>query len=329
MMEILLNDDDENINEVSVVLPNVDVTLHMVSFLEESEHFPVVIDEEETANEEDEDDEEDGTNSVVWPAGVKMARLLASPTAKVLLQGKKNVLEMGSGCGISGMGLIAALARSEDPMKTKVTLTDFPSALPLLEANFEENQEAILAESGISANVAKLAWGNEEHIKDLGDDKFDLIIGSDLLYKPSEKIIKALSSTINTVLDPENGLIILAIRWREPDQERIFFQDMEKLGYEFVLVEEHINELGGVTDVEEKKDEDFPMECKLSWQDFGNEKSEKSKKFFSETTFKVNGETKSLSEISESHKLDMDDKDFDGCESIHTQIYAGYKQTSS
>jgi len=336
-MEILLNeDDDEDIETVSVFLGHdVGVTLNMITFIDEFEEIPEgeeAAEQEDNDNEEEEEeedleeDEDDGSNSMVWPTGAHMAQFLASPYAKVLLQDKKIALELGSGCGVAGMGLIAALAREEDPRTTKVTLTDLPSAISLLSANLKGNSKTLLIDSGLDANVAKLAWGKEEHIKDLGEEKFDLIVGSDLVYNPSEKTIQALSSTINTLLDPENGLVLLATRWRKPNEERVFFQEMEKLGYEFVLAEEQIKKMGGDSGSEENKEEDSSPKCDMSWQDFGNDKSDKSKKFFSETTFRVNGKAKPLGEITEEDLVGMDDQDFDDYELVHIQIYAGTKK---
>mmetsp|Transcript_9397 Transcript_9397/g.14525 ORF Transcript_9397/g.14525 Transcript_9397/m.14525 type:complete len:412 (+) Transcript_9397:235-1470(+) len=353
-MEILIDNEDDDIEAVSVALgPHVDVTLNMVTFLDDPDEIIAIAgddNEEGDAKEEEggktiteliqeeeddiDDDEFDGTNFMVWPAGIELAQFLASPFAKTLIHDKKNALELGSGCGVAGMALTAALARGDNPKDTQVTLSDLPHAMSLLTANFEENKEELFNNSGIQAKTAPLSWGDEECLKThTQEKKYDLVVAADVLYNAEDTVIKNLSSTIDAVLDPDSGLILLAQRWRRFDEERAFFEEMEKIGYEFVHVKSRICELGGKTtydDGEEKKEDAYvglDDMCELTWKEFGNKDSSNSQKYFSETTFETkDGAKKSLADIDEEDLEVMGDDDFDNCELAFIQIYAGRKK---
>lgn len=342
--EILIDNGDGEIESVTVELgSHTGVTLNMCTFLDDGDLAEVVEegDDEEgaeagatvsiteliaEAEEKIDEDELDGTNFMVWPAGVELAQFIASPIAKPLLQNKKNALELGSGCGVGGMALAAALARGDDPKSTQVTMTDLPIAISLLDANVEENKEAIIADSGLQTKVSTLTWGDDEQIKDIGEQKFDLIIGADLIYNSEPEIISTLSSTMDNLLDPKTGLILFSTRWRKFDEERVFFEEMEKLGYEFVLATSHIESIGGDITATEEEYSSLQKMAGLSWKEYGNKDSPESVNYFSETKVKVGDGMKSLGEIGEADLLEMGDGDFDECEVAHIQIYAGYKK---
>jgi len=337
-MELLLDEDDgEDIGSVEVDLtPHCDVNLNLVTFALDDDEVGLDEKKEEgegggegsDVEEDDDEDETDGTNFMVWPAGIKMAEFVVSPAAKVLIKDKTSMLELGSGCGITGLATAAALARDGGSNSSaRAILTDLPVALPVLTGNIRENEEAVSAGSGLKISAAALAWGDDDQAKEVlgaaGGSKFDLIVGSDLLYSSEKDAMLALSKTIDSLLDPETGTILMATRWREYDEERVFFEEMERLGYEFVLASQRSEALGG--SVEEVEDPDG-KECALPWQEFGSEKSEASKNYFAETKFEVNGEERCLSEVGPEDLLGMEEGDFDKYELTHVQIYAGYKK---
>jgi len=357
-MEILLDEDDDEIEAVMVSLgPHVgNITLNMVTLLEndsddeddddqvvilgdggENPAAPELSAAERTAKiEEDEafidqalqdaeDEEGDGTNFMVWPAGIELGQFLASTYATTLLQGKKNALELGSGCGVSGMALTAALSKIST--EAKVTLTDLPQAMSLLTANMEENKETLEGKSGVTVETAELSWGETME----GDKKYDLIIGSDLLYNAESEIIDSLSTTMTSCLS-EGGHILLGQRWRRFDEERAFFTKMESLGYEFIHIKEFIAKNGGAVitpeaDKQEGSYEGLENMCNLSWQNFGNKESDESVKFFTETKFKgKDGIETKLDDIDEEDLAVMADGDFDDCELAFIQLFVGSKK---
>mmetsp|Transcript_21849 Transcript_21849/g.24920 ORF Transcript_21849/g.24920 Transcript_21849/m.24920 type:complete len:413 (+) Transcript_21849:112-1350(+) len=353
VMEILIDDNDDDIEAIMVDLgPQMgNLTLNLVTFLDEVGDLAEIIDLEELAaktgaalaeegevaetdekddddsdyiDEEDMDDEIDGTNYMIWPAGVELAQFLSSPYAKPLLEKKRNALELGSGVGVAGMALAAVLAKHGDsPKDTTVTMTDLPVAMSLLTANWKENEERVTNESGITVNTEKYVWGEDN------SSKYDLIIGSDLLYnaEDDEEVIGKLTKTFDQCLS-EGGSILLATRWRKFDKERVFFEKMDAMGYEFVDAKSRIETLGGTTSGAEEEDSYTFKSSELSWKNFGNPDNEESKKYFADTKFKINekGDMKPLSDINELDLEVMDEADFDTCELAHIQIYVGYKK---
>jgi len=354
-MEILLDDEDDEIEAVSVALgPHVgNITLQMVTLLEgdkddedevlildEGEENPAgedpaeaalissVIAEEEAAID---DEEGDGTNFMVWPAGIELAQFLASPYATKLLENKKNALELGSGCGVSGMALMAGLAKTSPD--AKVTFSDLAEALPLLTANVDENRETLVGESSVTCTSKELKWGSDASDEDL--KKYDLIIAADVLYNSETEVIESLSSTINARLT-DDGLVLMSMRWRQFDDERAFFARMEsEFGYEFVNIKKYITDNGGsiTTSEANKNDKDFEgyegleSMASLSWKEYGNKECEVSNKFFSETKFKAkDGEEKCLNDIDEEDLAVMADGDFDDCELAFIQFFVGSKK---
>jgi len=78
----------------------------------------------------------------------------------------KRVLEVGAGLGLPGM-CAASLG-------AKVTLTDLPEVLSLLQWNVEANPHV-----SSNCSVVPLSWGSDDGVR-LG--KFDVIIGADVVY---------------------------------------------------------------------------------------------------------------------------------------------------
>ena len=136
----------------------------------------------------------------VWPAGLAMCDYLKRHPE--LVKGKR-VLELGSGTGV--VGLFAAKLGAEH-----VTLTDF------IDWNIE-NIKKNLKENGLEGRAEPrwFQWGTS-----LGD-RWDVIIGSDVVYPAVDKI--ALIKAIKTHLKP-GGKFILGYNDRPADVMNIFEQ---------------------------------------------------------------------------------------------------------
>ncbi len=331
-IEVLLADEeDEDILDdisVSVALhPSVDAMITVSPFILD------MVDEEKKGDNDD-DEEEDGTNMMAWPAGVYLSQFLSTPNAKPIIDGKTSFLELGSGLGVAGLGLISALNRDADANnKKEVFMTDLPSAQTLLQANYEVNKLRVLKDDNVDVNITSLNWGDDESKKAFGEltqeKKFDVIIGSDLLYEASAESAKNLSSVMTSLLNPDSGIIIFSTRWRKADDERAFFENMESSGFEFVLASEYLTKLGHPPTISDEADEEEAVieifENNLSWKEFGSEDSEKSKKYFSETKVKVGEDMVPIGEIEENNIDDMEEEDFDEYEMRYVQIYVGSK----
>ncbi len=140
---------------------------------------------------------------IVWAAG----RVLAHHMADYQIRGKR-ILEVG--CGIALASLIL------NHREADITATDYhPEAGNFLAQNVELND-------GEEIPFVRTGWCDEE--SDLG--KFDLIIGSDLLYERSHAA--DLSAFIDQHAEPACEVIIV-----DPGrgQQGRFTREMESLGY--------------------------------------------------------------------------------------------------
>ncbi|XP_047977354.1 protein N-lysine methyltransferase METTL21A [Salvia hispanica] len=123
------------------------------------------------------------TGSVMWDSGIILGKFLehSVESGKISLQGK-NVVELGSGCGL--VGCIAAL------LGAHAILTDLPDRLKLLKKNVETN---LYGDIRGSARVEELTWGDDLD-KDFTDPSPDFVIGSDVVY--SEGAVVDLMETL-------------------------------------------------------------------------------------------------------------------------------------
>ena len=120
---------------------------------------------------------------------------------------KIRILEVGSGLGRCGM--LAHLLSKANGNSTQTTLTDGDTdTLKLLRQNACNN-----IEDG-NVECKQLLWGQShaqklmQQQKEEGNGKFDLIIGSDLLYVRS--VIQPLFETVREVLKRTHGTFLMA-----------------------------------------------------------------------------------------------------------------------
>ena len=121
----------------------------------------------------------DSTGRFVWSTTVGLREriqrdMVYAENAAASQPERLQVLELGSGCGLLGMGLAATGL-------VDVVLTDHPNAMEWLGSNIELNRDIIREH----ARVAPLGWGNDQHATQLEaqmTSHFDLIVGSDILY---------------------------------------------------------------------------------------------------------------------------------------------------
>ena len=257
----------------------------------------------------------DGTFAMAWPAGIHLAKEISSPSLEKMLEGTKTVVELGSGSGLCGLAYAATVSsrlskRKADVKKLNILLTDMPSALNLLEYNVKMNRDRLSSQmDDDNLRVEPLTWGKQKEMSISSLSHVDLILGSDLLYKVSIETLKALSTTIQAIDRSGKAQIILGVRWRKPEEERVFFQEMENNGYKFqLLIEESL------------------YACNLSWNEFGNPKCKRSNDFFTNSFAEVEGQIKALKDVSEDDMDVMSDAEFDAYERRFIQIYLGQKE---
>ncbi|XP_011091630.1 protein N-lysine methyltransferase METTL21A [Sesamum indicum] len=135
------------------------------------------------------------TGSVMWDSGIILGKFLehSVESGKIFLQGK-NVIELGSGCGL--VGCIAAL------LGAQVILTDLPDRLKLLKKNVETN---LYGDVRGSATVNELTWGDDLDT-DFTDPSPDFVVGSDVVY--SEGAVLDLMETIVGLCGKQTTIIL-------------------------------------------------------------------------------------------------------------------------
>ena len=268
-------------------------------------------------------DKGDGTCSMVWPSGRLLAEALTSTFSidflKKILDRERNIkcLELGSGLGVVGLALCNSFS-SENGLANQFTvvLSDIgEDTIKLLDMNIDRNRH--LVANNMKVVAEELVWGRTLSNR---DEKFQIILGSDLLYNTHESY-DPLIYTIKHHLHPEHGIIILAVRWRKPDLERKFFERAEAEGICFELLNDFM------------QDNYFAKRspCQLGWREYGNPKCEGSNRFFLETTISVGqSKTTALANITEADMERMSNEEHTIFEELQCQIYIGrHKGVSS
>jgi Lysine methyltransferase len=135
-----------------------------------------------------------GVSASLWPAGIAASILMLSPKFRSAAKGK-DVLELGSGLGLTGM--TAAIGCS------KIILTDNDEeTVELLKVSLERNSDAMEAE-GVARN---LDWRDTP----VGDDltPVDIIVGSDVAYY--FPLLRPIMDTTRRFLVKPSSLLFLA-----------------------------------------------------------------------------------------------------------------------
>ncbi len=279
----------------------------------------------------------DGTFAMAWPAGIHLAKCISSPSFNEFTKHKKSVVEIGSGLGLVGLSFMTTAShllshRKNDVKKLKLALTDLPNVLPIIRHNVEHNIGKISSISNGNISVESLIWGDESSIPSMAGE-VDLILASDILYNATIKTYESLCKSISLLLKKDGTTsqtssdnsdtvkvdtivgtsechILLAVRWRKPEEERKFFELMEsKLKYKFDLILDSID--------------DSAYKCDLGWREFGNPNCSKSNEYFTHTHVKVREESIALKDITEAHMDNMTEEEYVNFEARYIQIYVG------
>lgn len=147
--------------------------------------------------------------TTVWDSSIVFVKYLEKNSKKgefsrAKLQNKR-VVELGAGCGLSGLGM--ALLGCE------VVVTDQAEVVPLLRRNMERNMArakySALEYSHLgpigSVEVAELDWGNPQQAEAL-HPPFDYIIGTDVVYK--EHLLPPLLESVLALAGPKTTLLL-------------------------------------------------------------------------------------------------------------------------
>ena len=142
------------------------------------------------------------TGAVVWDGAVLLARANAlEPPDR-----KRDVLELGAGCGLAGL----AWALTED---CNLTLTDRPHRLQALRENARRN--------GVEATVAALDWTRAEF------GAYDVVLAADCVY--DEALVTPLVRTMSYAMrDGAVALVTVDEANRRPAALRAFLRVAER-----------------------------------------------------------------------------------------------------
>jgi hypothetical protein len=140
-----------------------------------------------------EQDVPDATGFNVWDGSILLAKLLEHKDDIVR---NKNVLELGSGCGVCGLAAATLGARH-------TTLTDLPDVIPSLEANVLRNLETIQQcnfTDDVPLTVRACDWMQPP--SDLLQSRFDVILVADCVW--TEDLVEPLLSVLKALTETEN-----------------------------------------------------------------------------------------------------------------------------
>lgn len=293
------DDEDDGSGPTTIALWN-DMCLHFVSKLPDKD---TATSSKSTSPPTQSDN--DGTHSHVWSSARHCVEtVLASANVVAQLHSSaaplpRRVLELGSGTGVLGL----AYATLPTSNSTKLVLTDCPAALPLLQYNVDQNKDKLPATVDVECQA--LDWTRTESSV-VDNEKFDLILASDVLY--NVELIPDLVRMMHENLKEDGGKVLLAVRWRKPEAERVFFRVMEsEKGMEWSLLSS-------------------PLDCNLTWNEFGNPRHEPSNLYFWQHKIAVNGKLLPLAEIKEPETEAMSLDEHEAFEKCFLQVYLGQRR---
>ena len=130
-----------------------------------------------------------------------------------------SILELGSGCGITGLHIADLCSRST------ALLTDLPDAIEILDRNVEFAQSV---SSGYKLATAALDW-NAPVPEMVAKQRFDLVVLSDCTYNSDSipGLVKTLSSIAR---NSPHTFIVISLKVRH-DSEAIFFDLMARANF--------------------------------------------------------------------------------------------------
>uniref|UniRef100_A0A803MVY4 Uncharacterized protein n=2 Tax=Chenopodium quinoa TaxID=63459 RepID=A0A803MVY4_CHEQI len=171
----------------------------------------------------------------VWPASLVLVKFAdhwshlnpktpnPNPYSDLLNFNDKRGVELGTGCGVAGMGLYLLGL-------TDVYLTDIAAVMPALKHNLKKNKPVLKK----SLKTAQLYWGNSAQITALSPP-FDVVIAADVVYL--ENTVRPLVETMVEMVS-ENGVVLLGYQLRSPEADKLFWEvsaevfEIEKVPHE-------------------------------------------------------------------------------------------------
>ncbi|GIX63390.1 methyltransferase, putative [Babesia caballi] len=152
--------------------------------------------------------EQDHTGQVIWETDIVCAHWVTALAGEGAFAGKR-VLQLGSGCGLSGIALYVAAASSGKAPRALMFTDVCQETMRNLQFNVELNK--LNSVDGVS--VRTLDWTKPETWpRDAQGDllAFDVVVGSDLVYDTN--LVEPLTNVIQSLLGQAQGELFYAFR---------------------------------------------------------------------------------------------------------------------
>lgn len=173
----------------------------------------------------------------VWPCSLVLAKFVErwllltpspspNPYAQLLHFPNKRAIELGTGCGPTGMAL-SLLGLSD------IILTDISPVMPALKRNLKRNKPTL----GRSLKTAVLYWNNNKHLEHV-KPPFDFVIAADVVY--IEDCVPHLISAMESLVSP-SGVVLLGYQIRSPEAHRLFWELSERAFHIEKVPHEHLH----------------------------------------------------------------------------------------
>ncbi|KAH0542228.1 hypothetical protein FGG08_003350 [Glutinoglossum americanum] len=133
-------------------------------------------------------------------------------------QRRLNCIELGTGCGIVGLGLAQALPNCD------MLLTDLPEAMDVVKRNMLSARPA----PNTTINFEVLDWGKDLPTT-ISSKEFDLILVADCTYNPSS--MPSLVCVLATLARRSPGAMVLLAQKVRHSSEAIFFEHIAESGF--------------------------------------------------------------------------------------------------
>ncbi|XP_061363656.1 uncharacterized protein LOC133307206 [Gastrolobium bilobum] len=156
----------------------------------------------------------------VWPCSLVLVKFVDrwaphttttanNPYAHLLDFRGKRAVELGTGCGVAGMGLYLLGL-------TDLVLTDIGPVMPALKRNLKVNKPVL--RKNLKHTI--LYWNNPHQISSL-NPPFDFVIATDVVY--IEETVAPLVSAMETLL-ADDGVVLLGYQVRSPEAHKLFWE---------------------------------------------------------------------------------------------------------
>ncbi|XP_027929258.1 protein N-lysine methyltransferase METTL21A isoform X1 [Vigna unguiculata] len=170
----------------------------------------------------------------VWPCSLVLVKFMerwASPSdnnpyARVLDFGGKRAVELGTGCGVAGMGLFLLGL-------TDLVLTDIAPVMPALKRNLKVNKPIL--RKNLKHSV--LYWNNAQQIAAL-NPPFDFVVATDVVY--IRESVPSLVSAMEALVS-DDGVVLLGYQLRAPEAHELFWELCDKAFHIEKVPHEHLH----------------------------------------------------------------------------------------